>query len=364
MTEKKKKWPKVILCIILAIVLLVVLLFAVLTITEFKPKDSEAVDINGTSSKELNTGDSFSIMTWNVGYCGLGETSDFFMDGGKEVRSSDKKTVENNIKSISDYLAKEDADVIFLQEVDISSKRSYHLNEMEGFFQEQNALETDYMNTYAPNYKVLYVPYPFPTIGKVDCGITTLSKFNVTDSTREALPCPFKYPVRIANLKRCLMVNRIPVKNSNKELVVVNLHLEAYDSGEGKIAQTKQLRELLESEAKKGNYVIAGGDFNQTFSNCDTSAYPLVSEEMWTPGIIDVEEFDDFLQFVMDPSSPSCRSLDRPIANEDTSPDKFQYYMIDGFIVSDNLEINSIETKDLKFKNTDHQPVVMNVTVK
>jgi len=45
--------------------------------------------------------------------------------------------------------------------------------------------------------------------------------------------------------------------------VLVNLHLEAYDSGEGKIAQTKLLVEFLEQEYAKGNYVIAGGDFNQ-----------------------------------------------------------------------------------------------------
>lgn len=47
--------------------------------------------------------------------------------------------------------------------------------------------------------------------------------------------------------------------------MLVNLHLEAYDDGEGKIAQTKQLREFIQSEYEKGNYVIAGGDLNQVF---------------------------------------------------------------------------------------------------
>ena len=48
------------------------------------------------------------------------------------------------------------------------------------------------------------------------------------------LPCPFSWPTRIANLKRCLLVERIPIADSDKELVLVNLHLEAYDDGEGK----------------------------------------------------------------------------------------------------------------------------------
>ena len=135
------------------------------------------------------------------------------------------------------------------------------------------------------------------------------------------------------------------------------------EDGEGKAAQTKQLRELLQEEAEKGNYVIAGGDFNQAFSNYDNSAYPLVSEDMWTPGVIDVDEFGDNLTFVTDNSTPSCRSLDRPLAGNDSDPSVFQYYMIDGFIVSDNLTINTVETRDLGFKNSDHNPIVMNVTV-
>ena len=34
---------------------------------------------------------------------------------------------------------------------------------------------------------------------------------------------------------------RVPIEGTDRELVLVNLHLEAYDDGEGKIAQTRQL---------------------------------------------------------------------------------------------------------------------------
>ena len=61
--------------------------------------------------------------------------------------------------------------------------------------------------------------------------------------------------------------------------MLVNLHLEAYDSGEGKIAQTKLLVEFLEQEYAKGNYVIAGGDFNQTFSREDMEQYPVINPD-------------------------------------------------------------------------------------
>lgn len=68
------------------------------------------------------------------------------------------------------------------------------------------------------------------------------------------------------------MVDRLPLEGMDKELVIINLHLEAYDDGEGK---AEMMRGIMEEELAKGNYVIAGGDFNQTFSSTDSSRFPL-----------------------------------------------------------------------------------------
>ena len=125
-----------------------------------------------------------------------------------------------------------------------------------------------------------------------------------------------------------------------------------------KAAQTQLLAKILSDEAEKGNYVIAGGDFNQVFSNSDQDAFP-VHDGYWAPGEVDVSAFPGFTA-LQDSSVPSCRSLDRPL---DTTDENFQYYLIDGFIVSDNLQINSIRTEDLGFKNSDHNPVTLTVTI-
>lgn len=97
------------------------------------------------------------------------------------------------------------------------------------------------------------------------------------------------------NLKCCLLVSRIPLADTDKELVVINLHLEAYDNGEGKEAQTRELLEVLRAERKQGNY----------------------------------------------------------------------YYMIDGFIVSDNIRVDpdQVMTLDMQFKYSDHNPVKMSFTL-
>ncbi|HPZ00048.1 MAG TPA: endonuclease/exonuclease/phosphatase family protein [Clostridiales bacterium] len=367
MSETKEKKPRKalkIIGLILGILLgIILILFIILLAAEYRPKDIAELELSGKGTQTLSSGDALTVMTWNTGYGGLGEDADFFMDGGTNVMSADKAQVEENLAGIQSQIQKTNPDVVLLQEVDKNSKRTYHIDEIQSY---EDALP-GYQTTYAPNYKALYVPYPLKptTIGKVNAGQLTLSKYSMSEAERQSLPVSFSWPVSAFNLKRCLLVSRIPVEGTDKELVLVNLHLEAYDSGEGKIAQTKQLKTLLETEAKKGNYVIAGGDFNQSFSNFDNRDYPLISDKMWAPGQLDASEFDDNLRCVADNSVPSCRSLDRPLSSvKDTDPELFQYYMIDGFIISNNLSVNSLKTLDLQFKYSDHNPMVLKVTLK
>lgn len=295
-------------------------------------------------------------MTWNTGYCALGDNPDFFMDHGTQVITASRDRVQTNLESIAREIATVSPDILFLQEVDRNSDRSYKIDTLERFYEVLPAHD----QTFAANYRVFFVPFPIPPIGKVDSGIATLSRFPLTSSARVSLPCPFSWPVRLANLKRCLLVSRIPISDSDHELILINLHLEAYDNGTGKAAQTAALRRIMDMELDKGNYLIVGGDFNQVFSNVDTSSYP-VYENMWQPGLIDIADFSDHYSFLMDNAVPTCRSLDRPYAGAD--PASFQFYMIDGFILSSNIRVTSLKTLDLDFVASDHNPVLLQVTL-
>lgn len=358
--KKTGKRIGIIFAVIIGIVLAAVLaLLTVLTVTEYKPADVEKVSGFGRAKKEIKTGDSIDVISWNIGYGALGDNADFFMDGGTKVKPSTKERVEENIGAVTDFLSEEAADIVLLQEVDENSTHSYYLNERSMIMQGLEDAGLSYENRLAYNYKTLFVPYPIPPIGREQSGVATFSAYPASDAERISLPCPFSYPIRLANLKRCLLVNRIPVSDSNKELVVINLHLEAYDDGEGKEAQTRMLAQLLHEEAAKGNYVIAGGDFNQTFDTVDRSDYPMQGETLWQPGVIDTDEFAG-MQCLMDERVPSCRSLDRAYHADDPT---FQYYMLDGYLLSDNLTVETFETVDLGFVNSDHNPVRLRVTV-
>jgi len=356
-----KKILRVVIGLVLVAVVLLAAFIAVATFTEYNPDDEESIEIDSGATESISTGDTIKILSWNIGYGALGEDADFFMDGGSGVRADSETEVLTNMAGIADTLNTIDADINILQEVDINSDRSFNVDELS--FLKEN-LSGSFDSLFAYNYKSLYVPYPIPTIGHVECGIVTISDLKIDSATRVSLPCPFSWPIRLFNLKRCLEISRIPVDGTDSELVIINAHLEAYDDGEGKIAQTKMLCEIIQEEIDAGNYVIAGGDFNQTFSNIDTSKYPTL-DGMWEPGIIDVADFDDSLTFLMDEDIASCRSLDQSYADAaSTDSEDFQYYIIDGFIVSSNLEINDFECLDLSYEYADHNPILMSVTIK
>ena len=342
---------------VLAVVLLLGGMIGFLSVTEYKPKDRETVEVTGSPKKTLKLNEEISVLTFNIGYGALGDNADFFMDGGKSVNTADKTRVNENLGGILKTVKDINPDVVFFQEIDKNSSRSHHINEYEKFMKNLN----EYDFSFANNFKVAFLPHPIPPIGKVDSGLATASVFGVKSAERVQLPIPFSWPMRMANLKRCVMISRLPIENNDKELVLFNLHLEAYDSGEGKIAQTKMLANLLKTETDKGNYVIAGGDFNQIFSNKDKNAYP-INEGMWAPGEIDVSAFGDGFTFLMDESVPSCRSLDK--AYKDADKSTFQYYLIDGFIVSQNIEVSMLETQNLDFVFSDHNPVLLKATLK
>ena len=350
-----KKVLKILAVMLLVIVLMAGGLVAWLSVTEYKPADVEAMEVLSTGETEAVTpGDTLSVLSWNIGYAGLGAESDFFMDGGKSTQSADKDKVLEYLDGIRASIQDIDADIVMLQEVDLDSKRTYRINEAELLALSDSA--------HAMNYACEFVPIPWPPLGRVYSGVfTTTGGLEIDEAERIALPCPFEWPVRTANLKRCLLASYIPIEGSDKQLVAVNLPLEAYDSGEGKAAQTKVLKEFIEGEYARGNYVIAGGDFNQIFPG-GLEAYPNTHEELWTPGLLENGMLEEGWSFACDLAVPSCRLLNQPYDPADA--ENTQHYVIDGFILSPNVELIEVECMDLGFENSDHNPVRISVKLK
>ncbi len=348
---KKHLWLRIIITVAVALILVTAGLVVYLTVSEYRPADMQDADHwERIEGETVSLGEQMTLYSWNIGYAGLGAGTDFFMDGGDNVNPTDDE-VTANLAAICDFISSNSADVWMLQEVDVNSSRTDGTNELFAVSQAYSGSAA-----LAYNYKCGFVPYPLPPIGRVASGVATLTGMEVIGTPqRVALPCPFSWPVSTANLKRCLLITRLQTDASDHEVVIVNLHLEAYDDGEGKISQTKQLMELLQTEYEKGNYVIAGGDFNRAFPGT-WDIYPVVGD-VWMPGSLDAGDLPEGFGYAFDSTVATCRLLDRPL-DEDS-----QKYVLDGFIVSPNVKVELVETIDLGFKNSDHNPVKLTVTL-
>ncbi len=359
--ENKARFLKKLRRHLLSAVLFVLLIFAVLleylTLTEYRPNLLEEVPVEETGEDPVALGESLRILTWNCGYGAMGDDADFFMDGGSKVITCDRERVLRNLDGIARESVRIDPDLILFQEIDSEAFRSHNINEeitLSNSFLEIGS--RNYSSAFAVNYDVRFIPYPIPPLANVQSGLLSFAGTALRSAQRIQLPCLFGWPVRLANYKRCLLVERLPVKDSDHELVIMNLHMDAFADSEGKTEQMDALLQIMEEEAAKGNYVIAGGDFNQSFSCIDNSAYPQ-QEGKWAPGVFNTDRFSEGWQFVTDSTVPTCRSADQPYEN--ANKETFQYYVIDGFIVSDNIAVRSCKTQDRGFVYTDHNPVVM-----
>lgn len=295
-----------------------------------------------------------SISTWNIGYAGLDASEDFFMDGGKASMPPNKKVVENNMKMLKNFLFSNKTDFILLQEVDRNAARTYGINEVK----EIMAKLKDYFEYYALNYKVNFVPVPLDhPMGNVTSGIITLTKYKPFRVQRWAFPGDYTWPVNLFQLKRCFMTSLYKTTNPNKNLVFVNLHLSAFDKG-GKLRkkQLDYLKEFIVREYNKGNYVIVGGDWNNMMPGISIDHFKFTTSMKYLDIYIAIPEnwAPTSWKWAFDPKIPSLRSDEKSYVKGENFTT-----IIDGFLVSPNIDVVSVETYDLGFKNSDHNPVKM-----
>ncbi len=349
-----RTWSKVLIGIIIVIIIIFLIGFLILAFSEYFPEDRESLQIEGESTKTLKIGETAKIITYNLGYLSLDNTQDFFMDGGKSVRPQNATNVTKNLAAIKNFMQIQDADIYLFQEVDTKAKRSYNINEYNG-------IKEDFSGTssFAYMFNSLYIPYPiFNTVGHVESGVATLNKYNVKESTRISLPSAYSWPKRAVMYKNCLLEQRIIIDGSDKELVIYNVHLDAYGAEDGKTEQLDVLINLMTEEYQKGNYVIAGGDFNQTFPGVDLEKFPIIDDDNYVPIQIQDNYLPDGWKYAVDYERPTARLL-----NEEYSGtyENTQLYIIDGYILSPNVECESVETIENNFSYSDHHPVKLSI---
>lgn len=191
-----------------------------------------------------------SVVSYNMGH------AQGIKDNAWDYR--DKKTTENQLRMVADAMKAMDADIFLLQEVDLDSNRTFHINQIE-FLKEQTGLPYE---ACALVWDKNYLPYPYwpPShhLGYLKSANCILSRFPLSNHHRYVFDKPksnsFWY--NWGYIDRA--IQRVDVTIGEQKLALLNVHLEAWDAP----TREEQIKILHDYMKKIDLPIILGGDFN------------------------------------------------------------------------------------------------------
>lgn len=358
-----KKLLKSILIIIISLILITAIYVVYVLATYSRIEDNQALTITGEAAEEsAKVNQTYRMISANLGFGAYSDDFSFFMDGGTESWAFSKEAVNDNITGSIDVILENNPNFIVLQEVDIDSTRSYHVDEQQLILDLMNEKSDTAINSaFAINFDSPFLMYPITQPhGKSVAGLLTISPVTITDAVRRSLPIEDGWS-KFMDLDRCYSKSTVEVENG-KKLVIYNVHLSAYTTNpETADNQVKILNADMAEEFAAGNYIIAGGDMNKDVLGDSSVYFGTSSEENWAQPF--KEAFLDESFKVVKPINeshpvPSCRNADS-IYNENSF-----VITIDGFIVSSNVEVEGSDVIDSGFKYSDHNPIYMDFILK
>ncbi|MBN2727946.1 MAG: endonuclease/exonuclease/phosphatase family protein [Bacteroidales bacterium] len=340
--------------IILLILAYFITVIAIATSNDYKPPMSDTLNIVEGNNQFLFPDEEVSIITWNIGYCGLGQEMDFFYEGGKNM-GPNKELYQQYINSVFKMVSGMDSvDFVLLQEVDFGAKRTYNDHQDSVFMK---AL-SEFSFASAANYKVPYIPFPiFNPMGRVNSGVMSFSRFIPDYAARIQYPGSYEWPMKVFFLDRCFIIMKFDLENG-KEFILVNTHNSAYsDAADIRLTEMQFLKSFLLDWASRGNYVMVGGDWNANPPGFDTLAINNGDKVYFAGQSVDSDFMPQGWQWVYDPSMPTNRDVASPYFKGQTKTT-----LIDYFLCSPNIEVHKVKTLDEGFAVSDHNPVYLNVT--
>lgn len=204
-------------------------------------------------SYPLKTGtDEIMLVCYNIGYLS-GLTNNQAVERTRQLYDANLATAIAAIQSVN-------PDLVALQEVDLGSKRSFNVDQVAAI---ASALEYP-QKAIAINWDKRYVPFPFwppaAHFGSILSGQAVLSRFPIARHERLVLDKVASNPFFYNALYLDRLAQVTEVKVGEQSLVIINIHLEAFDNPT-RVNQTTFVRQLAEDYAQRGPVLLIG-DFN------------------------------------------------------------------------------------------------------
>ena len=278
-----------------------------------------------------------AVLSWNLGFGGLGEGAEYCPDGGHRLIPSARRDVSRYVEGIGGFVQRSGAEVFLFQEAAGPSA----VNRRVDLLAELQRRLPGHWNVCSPEVRL--------RLPRVSVGLAVFAPGAPQAAERLELPQEKKNGWQHFHL----LVARFPVSGGRGELVLADVHLSAFDAGASvRGRQLAAVREFLLGEAARGNHVVAGGDWNLLLAD---THFPHTTRQRYLGWVHPLPP--DFLppgwRLAADEEVPSVRSLERPYTRGENYT-----AVIDGFVVSPNVTVLEVRTADLGFRFSDHQPVL------
>jgi endonuclease/exonuclease/phosphatase family metal-dependent hydrolase len=207
-------------------------------------------------------------MTWNIRF-GAGRIPFFGDSCGDRVLMTETETL-GYMDSIIVYINSTQPDILLLQEVDISSKRSAYVNQL------QYILDHTYLNyaAYASMWNAEIIASD--GLGKVDAGNAIFSRWEITDAERIKLPLRTDQDAltQYFYLRRNILKAKINIPAElDITLYAVNIHATAFATDDTKEKHIDKYEEVLDDLDSQGFIFVTGGDLNSVPPGADPTDF-------------------------------------------------------------------------------------------
>jgi endonuclease/exonuclease/phosphatase family metal-dependent hydrolase len=194
------------------------------------------------------------FMTFNIRF-GVGRMG-WFGDSCGDYVIVEESVVVDNLNKIAEFVEQEQPDVVFLQEVDIESKRTAYVDQVKYL------LNKTYFNhaVYASMWEAQYVPSD--GLGRINVGNAILSRWELTDAERIALPLRGDQDdlTEYFYMRRNMIKAKLLIPEESIDFHVFNVHMSAFSTDDTKARQMEMI--VSELELMNTGYWVLGGDFN------------------------------------------------------------------------------------------------------
>ncbi len=211
--------------------------------------------------------DTLLIMTWNIRF-GAGRIHWFGDCCGDRVIMTEQE-VTTHLEELAEYICQVKPDILLLQEIDIESKRSAYIDQIQWL------LDHTYFNygVYASMWQSQFIPSD--GLGRIDMGGAILSRWKISDAERIALPLRGDQDAltQYFYLRRCIIKAKIELPN-RADFYVLDIHASAFSTDDTKKNQFDCLKgEMDKIKDIQGAIFVAGGDLNEIPPGSDSTNY-------------------------------------------------------------------------------------------